>query len=356
MKKLFLSLGLILISSLFIGCGSNKENDSLPESHANAEMCIRTITVRTAEQNESKAWEVQWPTLAVTGSLGNFSNKLENAVKELSKEEAEYFINYVESIEVMESMDKHINNISKEDYEGHQYLGSVEITYDDEEGKDKRIRRYIFDEYPTGYSEFIEKFGKVCGEDYITLDYNIQEVTVDYFRRMARIGLTVPDEVIEEFLNITECDMFMLLESYNYYKAQNDIEYINTYRHLPKELLSEVSTENELKEYVTELACKFDIEESKVFEDERSGGYFFSSKYGTIEVYPSNEYPYPEYIKEYEWECSRTTFYNIQDNSGPEGMIMESYFVYSEDGKFMIIIPSGAAENVNEMIKTVFGE
>lgn len=257
MKKFCLLLWLILVSCAFIGCGSNRENytgpdnynNGEPDSYNNGEPSVRYITVTTAEKNDNRVFEVQWPNSVRIGSFENFGNKLGNATKELSKEETEYFINYVESIEIMDSVNKHVNNISKEDYKGHEYLGSVKISYDDGTGKYKQITRFIFDEYPAGYSDFIKKFGVICGEDYIPLNHNIQDMTVEYFRRMTRIGVTVPDEVIEEFLDITECDMFQLLESYNHYEAKHAIENIETFRHMPKRLLSETSTEDELKEY-----------------------------------------------------------------------------------------------------------
>lgn len=360
MKNLKNTLLIIaLVACTFVGCGKtteiSEESDIASVSQNEAEIKLENITVRTAEQNDKNAWCVQWPSVAVTDSFSNFSNKLENATVELSKDQIEYFINYVESIDVMDNMDKHINNISKEDYEGHKYLGSVEIIYNDENDNFQRITRYIFDEYPDGYDEFIEKFSEICGEDFITLNYNMQEVTADYFRRMARISDEVPDEIVEEFLDIAECDMFELLEDYNYYAAQSGIDYINTYRHLPKELSNEASTENELKEYVTDIAGKFDIDESRIFENKESG-YYFSSAYGNFEIYPSNMYPHPEYIQDYKWECSKAHFYNIQDNSGPEGMITAYYFVYSNDGKFMIVIPDSNSETTNEIIKTIFDE
>lgn len=363
MKKFCLLLWLILVSCAFIGCGSNRENytgpdnynNGEPDSYNNGEPSVRYITVTTAEKNDNRVFEVQWPNSVRIGSFENFGNKLGNATKELSKEETEYFINYVESIEIMDSVNKHVNNISKEDYKGHEYLGSVKISYDDGTGKYKQITRFIFDEYPAGYSDFINKFGEICGENLIPLDYNMQDLTVKYFRRMARIGLDVPDDIIEEFLNITECDMFLLLENYNHFAAQSGIEFINTYRHLPKEILSKASDENELKEYVIEVADKFDISESGIHEL-GDNGYYFSTRYGSFDIYPSNKYPYPEYIAELKLESTNVHFYNIQDYNGPEGMIYANYFVYSEDGKFMVIIPAENSKGVNEIIKTIFDE
>lgn len=361
-KKCILFLCLVLISCVFIGCGTSEVidtetqsgNKSYSDSHENDGLSISYISVCTAEQNDNNVWEVMWPNQIRKDSFQNFGNKLENAKQELSKEEAEYFINYIESIEMMDSVNKHVSDISKEDYEGHQYLGSVKIAYS-EDGKKNQITRYIFDEYPAGYSDFINKFGEICGENLIPLDYNMQDLTVKYFRRMARIGLDVPDDIIEEFLNITECDMFLLLENYNHFAAQSGIEFINTYRHLPKEILSKASDENELKEYVIEVADKFDISESGIHEL-GDNGYYFSTRYGSFDIYPSNKYPYPEYIAELKLESTNVHFYNIQDYNGPEGMIYANYFVYSEDGKFMVIIPAENSKGVNEIIKTIFDE
>lgn len=350
-----LILLIILIICTFLGCGTNNVSTTSSVCSDNKPV-IHAIIVNTAEVNEKKAWKVRWPDLAITGSFDNYYNKLDNAVNELSDAETGYFINYIESIDMMESLNnKHVSYISQDDYKGHRYLGSVEIIYDDEQTSYKRIKRYIFDEYPAGYSEFIDKFGKICGEDYIPLDYNIQEVTVKFYRRMAGISITVPDDIIEEFLNITECDMFMLLESYNYYEAQSAIEFINTYRHLPIKIINKECEENELIAYVNNLAAKFNVHESNVYKY-GDNGYFFATKYGNFEVYPSNKYPYPEYINEFKSECSNVKFYNIQDNSGPEGMVYANYFVYSDDGKFMVIIPDETAKNLNEIIKVIFDE
>lgn len=354
-KNTVFLLWLILISCVFVACGANTENQTEPDSYSNGEQSIRYISVITAEQNDNRVFEVRWPNTVRSGSFIN-SNKLENATQELSKEEIEYFINYVESIETMDSLDnKHVNYISKDDYKDHEYLGSVKISYDDGNGNYKQSTRFIFDEYPAGYSEFIEKFGTICGEDYIPLDYNIQDLNVAYFRRMASIGAYVPDEVIEEYLDITECDMFLLLESDICFAAKYDIEKIETLRHMPKSLLNEASTEDELKEYVLEIAHKFGVHESEVYSD-KIGGYYFRTKYGSIDVYPSNGYPYPEYISEFEWENSNVKFYNIQDFNGPEGMIYAYTFVYSDDGKFMVILPDCVSKNTNEIIKIIFDE
>lgn len=355
MKKYCFVLWMILISCVFIACGANTENHSEPDGYSNGKLGIRYIDVVTAEHNDNRVFAVRWPQVVRTGSLAHSGNKLENVINELSKEEAEFFINYVENIEVPDFANKHIKYISQEDYKGHQYLGSVRIMYDDGNGNCKTTTRFIFDKYPAGYSEFIKEFGRICGEDYIPLDYNLQEVTAEYFRRMARIDLTVPDEVIEEFLDITECDMFLLLEDYNIYEAKYGIECIETYRHMPKKILSEASTEDELKEYVLEIANKFGVQESKVYAD-KVGGYYFMTQYGSIDVYPSNGYPCPEYISELECECSKVKFYNIQDNGGPEGMVYANTFVYSDDGKFMVILPDCVGKDINEMIKTIFDE
>jgi len=346
---------MILVIGVFAGCGANKENDTVPEQPKIPELGIRYIDVTTAEQNDDRVFSVRWPQVVRTGSLAHSGNKLENAINVLTKEEAEYFINYVENIEVPDFANKHIKYVSQEDYKGHQYLGSVTIMYDDGNGNCKTTTRFIFDKYPAGYSEFIKEFGRICGEDHIPMDYNLQDVTVEYFRRMARIDLTVPDEIVEEFLDITECDMFLLLEDYNIYEAKHGIEWIETYRHMPRKIVSEASTENELKEYVLEIANKFGVQESKVYED-KVGGYYFMTQYGSVDVYPSNGYPYPEYISELECECSKVKFYNIQDNGGPEGMVYANTFVYSDDGKFMVILPDCVGKDINEMIKTIFDE
>ena len=52
----------------------------------------------------------------------------------------------------------------------------------------------------------------------------------------------------------------------------------------------------------------------------------------------------------------KVKFYNIQDSKGPEGMIEANYYVYSDDGKFMVIIPDGTVKKENEIIKTIFDE
>lgn len=354
-KKCFVLAYLIIAICALAGCGANIEKDTVSDEPKSAERGIRYITVTTAEQNDDRVFGVVWPQWVRTGSLAHTGNKLEKAIKELSKEEMEFFINYVENIEVLEFADQPVQYISKEDYKDHLYLGSVSIAYDDGNGNYESTTRYIFDQYPVGYSEFIKEFGRICGEDHIPLNNNIQEVTAAYFRRMAGIESAVPDEVIEEFLDITECDMFLLLENYNYHEAEYAIENIETYRHIPKRIVSEASTEEELNEYVLEIAKKFEVPESKVFAD-KVGGYYFMTPYGSIDVYPSNGYPHPEYISELECECSKVKFCNIKDFNGPEGMVSEYIFVYSEDGKFMVILPGGVSKDTNEMIKIIFDE
>lgn len=369
MKKIDLYIVLALMLGTFTACGKvenpsasdnniNNLADDGANTNAEAEKSLTYITVSTAETNPDNAWMVNWPKLVVTDNFKNFNNKLENPIlsEDLSPEEIDYFIDYISSLPMQDYLTRPESKTTKEDYAGHLYLGSVDLTYTETDGSQKTITRYLFDEYPEGYDTFIEKFGEICGEDYITLNCDIQEVTVEYFRRMAKLDDSIDDTRIEEFLEIAQPDMFHLIETYNYFVVEDIFEYFSYFKHSPREVLSASSTEDELQTYALEVATKFGASESDIYTTKDGGVGISAGKYGSINIYPTASYPDASLITEYDWDGISTTFYHIEDSNGPEGMVSVYIFVYSDDGKFIVILPGNNYEGTNEMIKTLFDE
>ena len=132
--------------------------------------------------------------------------------RDISRQKIDYIISYLETTDVPDTFRYSGEKLhSPEEYEGHTYLGSVEIAYHlyDKPGPSRSSAGFkyvaidIFDEFPEGYQEFIDTINEDCGDEQIILNSADREKlgrkAVDEANALLKMagkkaGLTLADE------------------------------------------------------------------------------------------------------------------------------------------------------------------
>lgn len=263
----------------------------------------------------------------------------ENKIK-ITPEQIEYIISYVDKIEEPSFVKdiESVNGLYSEVSEEHSYLGSVYISYD--YGKsDHEELKYLFDEYPEGYEDFIKLLNEIDSEEPIILGEPMV-MSADLIKKVT--GFTddmVTDGTIGDVLDKYRIDVFHFMNdssSYKYFKIDSEtyitdvFEYWPVFRVLPTEIKNVESTEEEFQAYVEELAKVLGADPSTV-ADYRLGGKTIAGQ--SLVVYQTCDIP-----KDFEY--SDTAPYHLVDHNYYDGGDMDQderhTIFYSPDGKFAI--------------------
>ena len=290
---------------------------------------------------------------------------------DISREKIDYIVSYLETADVPDTFRYSGDEIlSPEEYEGHTYLGRVEIAYYsyDKAGPNRSANAgkffavEIFDEFPEGYQEFIDTINEDCGEETIILGEPLEWSTDLYMKLSGFTDETVNDGSIEDFLELYPYDVYTLMNRLatgsGYYEHENgyrekkehylfEDEFIMSYwpffRTLPREIQSVESTDAEYQKFAEDVAARFGLDKSTV-KDAINGDYKYIDGLN-ITIYRTTEnstYPY-----EYEQE-ERGTYYLVEKVIYDGGDYVQDdirTFFYSKDGKFIIMMNGSYIES-----------
>lgn len=242
-KLLFLAVCTMFI---FCGCGQNEKWD---ESFK-----LKNISVYTAAENPDNISIVSYPYNYISNGEWQSMESTVVDVEELSDDEAKYFYDYIVNLETPEYMKDYELYMDdyKGMYEGHTFTCAMNLEYEDNWGKEKNILRLCFDEYPENWENFTKRFNKVCGEEYLTDETDLQEMTPEYLQEVMRFTEEEYSvERLERAIDGLELDMFDFVVDQRGMLSDYELDEKLTIQYLPREVQNVESSANEFGHFVS---------------------------------------------------------------------------------------------------------
>ena len=280
----------------------------------------------------------------------------------ITEDQMEYIISYAHDLKEPDYVEymSHNDMRYKEEFEKHNYLGRISVTYYTETVTGAMRYHWewkrLFDEFPEGYEDFIKLVNDLDSGDDIILGEPMV-MSPELFTRIT--GITddmVTDGTVEEVLNKYPFRVDQIIEQYPYGFAESYvnsevtvsqlIEYWPLFRSLPTEIRNEQSTEEEFQAYAEEVAKAMGLDPSAagdyMYGITKVGGKLVDGntgeKYKTFDsviVYQTCDIPE-------EYEYSDTLPYHLVSHTYLDGgdfdQDVRRTIFYSPDGKFAIVV------------------
>ena len=338
MKKRLLWIMALLLMGLLSGC--SKQTPVAEKNEAPREIRIRTIDVLSAVENEDHIYQVNYPYTYISYNKQERQNERIDMLgvkdrDELTKEDTEYIMNYVQSIPENTNPDR--KNVSFR----------IWLVYLDENNEQQYLSAWGWDEFPEDWGEFIDYMNGLCGGEYLRSEGEVVEVTPELLTELYGItdedvrGGTLQDLIEHNEYNmvdLTDHVLYMDNELRDFY-ADTKEEFIAPYR--PYEIESVESTEEEydafMEDFLSRLEGEWEERESgqnylRYYVNTENGDDFYIGKTADLENM-SLERPADE-----------DGYYGIALDAHMEGMVYSSDFFYSPDKKFFMVSLLGAGE------------
>ncbi|MBQ8247612.1 MAG: hypothetical protein IJZ42_10810 [Lachnospiraceae bacterium] len=184
MKKCFLTVICAFVMLLALsGC---KSTGTATTGNERVNQII-SLDIISAVENEQNIYRLKYPDYYYTADKDNLavsSNKMLYCIDNKTMTEADftYIVDYVNSISELDGVD------------GDHIAYRVVLNYYDENGESCQIRAIGRDALPEGWNEFVDHINYVCGEEYLTAEGNILEITPEFLTSIY--GVT--DEDVRE--------------------------------------------------------------------------------------------------------------------------------------------------------------
>ncbi len=328
MKKYLVTILSLCFMMMLSGCGlllQMADNSQRNE--------IRSLEVWSPVENDEWIYHVNYPHYYYgfnkkdrgSTSIYDFSQAI--PVDKVSQKDFEFLRDYVLALP------------DEKKEEDSVFAYAVLLHYYDENGETEMVYVEGYDELPEGFDTFVEKVNHLCGASYLTGSGSLQEVTPEYLTQVW--GVTdddVPGGTLEEFIRQEELDMKKLtgdfhMDSalYSFYAGQKDavIE-----PHRAAALRETESTEEEYESFIAEFERMLS---EKGYELEKSADVAQDQddmiRYGDFYIAKSSDLSKME-VKAPEYEGD---YYKIVLDAHMEGMTMCADYIYSCDGKFILI-------------------
>ena len=338
MKKRVLWIIALLLMGLLSGC--SKQTPVTEKKEEPREIRIRTIDVLSAVENEDHIYQVNYPYTYISYNKQERQNERIDMLgvkerDELTKEDTEYIMNYVQSIPENTNPDR--ENVSFR----------IWLVYLDENNEQQYLSAWGWDEFPEDWGEFIDYMNGLCGGEYLRSEGEVVEVTPELLTELYGItdedvrGGTLQDLIEHNEYNmvdLTDHVLYMDNELRDFY-ADTKESFIAPYR--PYEIESVESTEEEydafMEDFLGRLEGKWEERESgqnylRYYVNTENGDDFYIGKTTDLENM-SLERPADE-----------GGYYGIALDAHMEGMVYGSDFFYSPDKKFFMVTLLGEGE------------
>lgn len=294
---------------------------------------IRSLEVWSAAENDEWIYHVNYPhyyygfnNVNMGGTtIYDFSQAI--PVDMVSAEDFEYLRDYVLGLPEEEKKEDSVLSYA------------VLLHYYDENGETEMVYVEGYDDFPEGFDLFVERVNHICGATYLTGSGSLQKVTPEFLTQVW--GVTdedVPGGTLEELISQEEIDMKTLtdtfqLESalYSFYAGQKEGT-IAPYR--ADSLREADSTQEEYDNFIAAFEKQlsqigYELKKS----DEVAQDQDYMVRYGDFYIAKTEDLSKME-IREPEYEGD---YYHIIQDAHMEGMTMKADFIYSRDGKFILI-------------------
>lgn len=296
---------------------------------------LRSLEVYSAAANPENIYHVAYPysyyAFSADGESGGRTERLDLTdsmkIEDLmqDKEVFWYLTDYVEGL--------------PETQEGQNLSYYIILRYLNEEGKEENIYRRGYDFFPEGWGEFIEQYNGICGGELLCGGGTLQTVTPRFL--MEAFGVAeadVREGTLQDVIDVQKLDIVKVADSFRmedalsgYYAAVKEPLIAS---HRPTELISVESTQ---EEYDAFLDSFFDrLEEIQVEERESDQEYlrhfclidtgkcFYTARTSDLDKLPA--------VGRGGEGC-----YVLELDAHMEGMTMNTDFIYSGDGRFLLV-------------------
>lgn len=329
MKKNLLLLGCMLcLMSILTGCKTSAGGSA----STNPTNQIISLEIISALENESDVYHINYPRHYYTFDREHMevdSNDMLYCInnKTMTEEDFTYIRDYV--LGIPDDIGNGGDNISFKVY----------FRYYDENGEEQKIYTSGRDILPEGWKEFIEYINYVCGEDYLTGEGDVVEVTPEYLTEV--FGVTDDDvkegtleDVIEHnnitIVDLTKTSFHMSTEIYRYYADLKE-PFIAPYR--PTDFVSVDSTEAEYEAFIANYLSKLGEGWEERDSDQKGlrlfcsddGEYFYIGRSADI-----NEFDIRE-------SSGTDAYCEIYLDAHMEEMSIRTEYIYSPDMKFILV-------------------
>lgn len=342
--RAFAILSFLLLA--LTGCGETAEEfrkqvvDEIEQMTTSSERKItnqmHSFEVSCMAANDAQIYQVRYPYAYTVFNKEERECDSEDLTdvtepEELSEEDFLYFTEYMKELDELDGASQSTGDIA------------YRIIYDYYDENGESVSLYISgrDGFPEGFEEFLERYNEICGGKYLTYGETIQRVTPEFLTES--FGVTdkdVEEGTLQDVIDVRELDMVdvvyrmfdMDVEISGYY-ADIKEHLIDPYR--PYELKSVESTEEEYDEIVE---AYLEILGTDTWEETESDQKYLRclwSEEEHKEVYIGKTTDLENMcITPPTWEGE---YYQIELDAHMEDMTMLTDFVYSKDGKFMLV-------------------
>ena len=338
-RKIIISSSIFMLGAVMLGgCSMFGKTDGEQSSSGDEAGTIKQLEVYTTSQNEEHIYHVNYPysyyyfQTMPEGNVQSSMADLEDAVRdeEVPEEEYDYLINYLTNLP------------QREGSEESALAYKVYLRYVDKNGKEQSMALIGYDEFPEGWEEFITRYNGICGGEYLEENGEIQQVTPAFLTEV--FGVTdddVKDGTLQDVIETQKLDMTKVTGLFNmertldahYAYTQGDL--LDPYR--PGELMEIECTDEEYDAFVAEyLECLGDDwEETESDQKDLRLLYNGTEK---IRLYVGKT----EDIQNMSvcltsFSATGDSYYTIDLDAHMEGMSYSAEFIYSADGKFMLV-------------------
>ena len=350
MKKRVLGIIALLVMVLSAGCSSPEPVTEKKEEPR--EIRIRKVEVVSAVENEDHIYQVEYPYSYIAFNKEEKMNEQIDLLgakdrDELTKEDTEYIMNYVQSIPENTNPDK--ENVSFR----------IWLVYLDENNEQQYLSAWGWDEFPEDWSEFIDYMNGLCGGEYLRSEGEVVEVTPQLLTELYGVtdddvrGGTLQD-VIEhnelDIVDITNHVLYMENELRDFYADMKE-ELIAPCR--PYEIESVESTEEEYDAFMEDFLGRLDGEWEERESDQNCLRYYVNTENGddfyigkTTDLENMNLEP----------PADEDDYYRIELDAQMEEMIFSSDFFYSPDKKYIMVNSlGGGVEDATDIVLEFVG-
>ncbi|MBQ7765833.1 MAG: hypothetical protein IJ397_03195 [Lachnospiraceae bacterium] len=293
---------------------------------------IEQLEVWCAMENEADIYHIRYPhyyckihSETSKCSIYDFENAI--ARENLSEEDYIYLTDYVMNLE---SSDHDAEDIG---------TYRIYLHYYDENGVKQSKAVYGYNDFPEGWSEFISRVNTICGDEYLSCEGDIVEVTPEFLT--DKFDVTDEDvkegtlaDVIEQnkldIFEVTESGFNMEFQLEKYYAGIKE-DAIAPFRPTQLDMVDCTSEEYNafIEEYLSELGGEWEELESdqqhlRYFHSTTDARYFYigkSADLGLLDVEYDDVYGY----------------YNIFLDAHMEDMSIRTDFYYSINHKFILV-------------------
>ena len=275
----------LILTAVFVltGCGKGtKTIDTADVTDNTEDVTISSSTVTETEKIITESLEIDISNYTDTAN-GNYETRFcfesdeengETEITSIPREKIDYLVSYIQEMDIPSEYRMDIDDYI-EDHEGHTYFGCVALKYRSASGKNIYLYCNLFDQYPEGFTEFIDTLNEIDDENEDIIFGEPIEMTPELFNELSGCSdEKVTDGTAMDVYLAGNWDLysFMWCCRKNGFKGaeQQWADWPIT-RSIPTEVRNVESTEEELRQFAKDVAAAVGTDLSNINDDDMGG-------------------------------------------------------------------------------------